>query len=395
MEKRSAILLVLFLALALPWWVLRVMAAPTAVTRYVATTGADSGDCTNAANPCATLTYAVQQTNVGDTVEVASGWYTETDTINILRDVTIRGAGLDKTTVSVPADPNIWRVFLIYGGVTAEISHMTIRNAERSNIYNIGNLTLRHVNVTEGRGVLSGGGIYNVGQLTVEDSYIADNQAIGGSVAAGLLNAGTAVIRRAAFVANEAVDNYGGGLHNQGHLTLENVTFAYNKAKYATAISNSNRFITMTHVTIVDNINSTPASTNASAVLNYGSLAVVNTIIANNLSGTGSANGQCAGPLTSQGHNISSDSSCGFTQPSDMPNTDPQMLGTWVLVTGTPNWISALEFAQSSPALDAADAASCPATDARGVPRPIGSGCDIGAYEFNNYRAFLPAILVP
>nr|BBJ47930.1 hypothetical protein SAVMC3_05590 [Streptomyces avermitilis] len=33
-----------------------------------------------------------------------------------------------------------------------------------------------------------------------------------------------------------------------------------------------------------------------------------------------------------------------------------------------------------SPALDAAD--GCPATDQRGVARPQGTACDIGAYEY-------------
>jgi hypothetical protein len=34
-----------------------------------------------------------------------------------------------------------------------------------------------------------------------------------------------------------------------------------------------------------------------------------------------------------------------------------------------------------SPAIDAGAAAGCPATDARGVLRPAGAGCDIGAFE--------------
>jgi hypothetical protein len=34
-----------------------------------------------------------------------------------------------------------------------------------------------------------------------------------------------------------------------------------------------------------------------------------------------------------------------------------------------------------SPAIDAASAADCPATDQRGVSRPQGTGCDIGSYE--------------
>jgi hypothetical protein len=35
-----------------------------------------------------------------------------------------------------------------------------------------------------------------------------------------------------------------------------------------------------------------------------------------------------------------------------------------------------------SPAIDAADSVSCPATDQRGLPRPYGPACDIGAFEY-------------
>ena len=34
-----------------------------------------------------------------------------------------------------------------------------------------------------------------------------------------------------------------------------------------------------------------------------------------------------------------------------------------------------------SPAIDAGDDSLCPGTDQRGVPRPIGAHCDIGAFE--------------
>ena len=45
-----------------------------------------------------------------------------------------------------------------------------------------------------------------------------------------------------------------------------------------------------------------------------------------------------------------------------------------------------------SSAIDAGDPSFCPATDQRGVVRPIGSGCDIGAYEYEP-RIFLPLII--
>jgi len=50
----------------------------------------------------------------------------------------------------------------------------------------------------------------------------------------------------------------------------------------------------------------------------------------------------------------------------------------------------------ASPAIDAAVLANCPATDQRGVPRPQGPGCDIGAFEVEtvmyNFSGFFPPV---
>lgn len=53
-----------------------VQAAPRTTIRYVATTGSDSGTCTNPAIPCHTIQYAVNQSTTGDTIKVAAGTYT-------------------------------------------------------------------------------------------------------------------------------------------------------------------------------------------------------------------------------------------------------------------------------------------------------------------------------
>ncbi len=44
--------------------------------RYVAPTGTDAGDCTNPAQPCQTIQYAVDQAGDGDEIRVAGGTYT-------------------------------------------------------------------------------------------------------------------------------------------------------------------------------------------------------------------------------------------------------------------------------------------------------------------------------
>ena len=87
----------------------------------------------------------------------------------------------------------------------------------------------------------------------------------------------------------------------------------------------------------------------------------------------------CRGTLTSLGHNlIGDDTGCGFAPVTgDLVNSVP-LLGL-LRDNGGPTFTHAL--LPGSPAIDAGDDARCPSTDQRGVPRPQGAACDIGAYE--------------
>jgi len=98
----------------------------------------------------------------------------------------------------------------------------------------------------------------------------------------------------------------------------------------------------------------------------------VNTILANSLSGS-----NCFGTLTDAGHNISSDASCNFTSAGSLNSTNPNLgpFGNYGGPTAT------IPLLAGSPAIDAGDAAACPAVDQRGISRPYGAGCDIGAFE--------------
>ena len=84
-----------------------------------------------------------------------------------------------------------------------------------------------------------------------------------------------------------------------------------------------------------------------------------------------------AGTITSGGGNIDNDGSCNLTGAGDQSNTDA-LLGP-LADNGGPTLTHAL--GAGSPAIDAAVGSACPAVDQRGVARPQGAGCDVGAYE--------------
>jgi hypothetical protein len=82
---------------------------------------------------------------------------------------------------------------------------------------------------------------------------------------------------------------------------------------------------------------------------------------------------------TSLGHNLTDDTSCDFTATGDLVVADA-MLGPLQDNVGPTETHDLLP---GSPAIDAGSV-NCPPpdTDQRGVVRPQGAGCDIGAVEF-------------
>ena len=200
-----------------------------------------------------------------------------------------------------------------------------------------------------------GGGINNSGVLTLTQSTVAYNAAVGNSDAAcggGLFNGQAASLVNVTVSGNRTVSytgntDSGGGVTNKGTLTLLNATIANNQSTKGGGLENAPSF----------------------------SLAAKNTIVAQNVATATSAN--CLGTVTSQGHNLDGGSTCLFTASGDLSNTNP-LLGP-LADNGGGTWTQALR--SGSPAVDHADNTGCPATDQRGVSRPQGATCDIGAFE--------------
>jgi len=120
-------------------------------------------------------------------------------------------------------------------------------------------------------------------------------------------------------------------------------------------------------------------------VYNEASSTVKNTILANNTSG-----GNCfaSGSLISEGHNLADDNTCAsfFTAIGDLNNSPAGLDSNGLQNNGGSTQTIAL--LPTSAAVDKIPVEDCTTvagmtvtTDQRGVPRPQGAACDIGAYE--------------
>jgi len=215
----------------------------------------------------------------------------------------------------------------------------------------------------------NGAGIWNQGDLTATGILIRGNRhTIGNNGGAGIYNTGTALFSHSAIVANYSEEGAGGVL-NYGNLTLDNVTISGNDAY---GIFNTGA-LDISYSTITDNL---PYQIQGSA----GVVRISNSII------DGAPDyGSCRGVFISNGFNIENfeagyaGDDCNFTQPSDLSNVDPMLLPLSAYDGVTPPF-HALD--PASPAIDSADPGHCSGTDQRGIARPQGSGCDRGAYEW-------------
>ena len=173
---------------------------------------------------------------------------------------------------------------------------------------------------------------------------------------AGVYSSAGGVVRlvNATLSGNTATSTDGGGLHSRGTSVL-------------------------TYTTVAHNTSSTGAGGVQGAIT--GTVMVYNTILAYN----GSAN--CGGSVTSNGYNLDTGDTCGLSASGDITSTDP-LLGP--LTQDGSTWVHPLPV--DSPAVNAGECVLGINIDQRGVPRPVGAGCDVGSYEYGQF-VYLPLVL--
>jgi len=278
---------------------------------------------------------------------------TITDAKTISTNVTLDGGGL----LTISGDSS-YQVFVVNSGIAFTVQNLTIANAYGGGI---------------GGGILNNGG-----KVTVTNSTLRGNVAASGG---GLYNnAGSVTITGSLIGGNKAIDGGGGGLYNfNGTMAVVNSTLSDNNrggtaAFYGGAIDINNGTVTVINSTISGNV----ALFGGGGINNAGTLNLTNSLVVNNTTRYGGSSDLSGNALSVNSHNRTG----AFTfvgGSTTVPGNYSGPTATFALLA-------------SSPAIDAGvclptytdpgtGAIVTVTTDQRGVSRPQGAGCDIGAFE--------------
>ncbi|MBK7176023.1 MAG: hypothetical protein KA362_07045 [Chloroflexi bacterium] len=289
------------------------------------------------------LTLTQGQAAFGGAIQVAAGGY-----------LTLTNSYLSHNTATSVGGG------LYNNGGTAVLSNVTLDNNVANyggGIYNNGPLTLTDVTLVDNTVTSAGGGLYNNQGATLSNVTLATNIAADGGA---ILNSATATlaISNGTLSGNQA--NFGGGLFNNGVATLINATIFGNQT-----IGGGGG--------IIHDSGGVPQ------------LTLINVILAQNTS-PAAANDQCLFYKAPDSfiHSLWSGVSCGTAAiDGNQPNTNALLAPLGFTGTGLPTELTMTHaLLPGSPAEDmgtCADGAS--PTDQRGVDRPQGAGCDVGAVE--------------
>jgi CSLREA domain-containing protein len=241
------------------------------------------------------------------------------------------------------------------------------------------------ININNSSSFLSlGGGISNDGQVTITSSTISNNTAHygGGIYSTGI--EGQATITSSTISGNTA-NGDGGGVYVESGFTATNITNSTISGN--TANDDGGGVFVYSGMTAINIINSTISVNSANyggGIYGQSSFNIGSTILSGNTAVTSGPDCYRAGTLTSLGYNLVgyiNSGSCTFGT-TDITGLNPLL--NPLADNGGPTMTHALQ--AGSPAIDTGNP-SCVGTDQRGAPRPIdgdsneSSYCDIGAFE--------------
>jgi predicted outer membrane repeat protein len=241
----------------------------------------------------------------------------------------------------------------------------------------VSNLRIQDAIFENNRAVSDGGGVYiDGGYPSITGATLRTNEAeSGGGIY--VFRVGNPSLLTNVTIANNSAIN-GGGIYNDnsGSPKLTNVTIANNSAISGGGIYNDDSDSPkLTNVTVSGN----SATINGGGIYNrYSSKPVIqNTILWGNSAPNGAQiynGGSGSVPVISD--SVIQD---GYANGTNIITTDPLLgpLGTYG------GFAETIPLQAYSSAIDTGNDTNCPVTDQRGVVRPQGSHCDIGAYEYD------------
>jgi hypothetical protein len=233
-------------------------------------------------------------------------------------------------------------------------------------------LTLSETTVSNNHATAGGGGAETAGSAVLTNSTVSGNTSAAGgagiSAVAGVTMTGSTVSGNTATA--------GGGGIAASTISATNSTIVGNTAGVAGGGGVTGATVTLDYVTVTQNDAPTGANVVAGILSSFAS------VVAQPQGGGQNCLVTVPG---SQGFNFSDDGSCGFTLTTDHEGAGDPVLGPLANNGGPTETRLPLT---ASPLIDAIPVASCQAdgaagvtTDQRGVTRPQGPGCDIGAVE--------------
>jgi cysteine-rich repeat protein/predicted outer membrane repeat protein len=371
---------VLLAACALLGFMRSANAAIFVVDRTDDTAAPSAQACTAAANDCS-LRGAIIAANANgagaDTITLPAGTYAFTlpsthedeahdGDLDILGNLTLNGAGAKTTIIDGAAIDHVFEIWPAASEPTFPLS-----------------VTIADLSVTGGSGANGGGIRIDAGTIALNRLVIRDNQAeSGGAVYIGTFSP-LVTISRSTLTGNEATSR-GGAVYvssDFSSMTIVNSTLTANGSEdRGGAIYSSGDITDLTLNN--DTITANTTGTSGGGIANDGDVTMRNTLLVENTSTTGDGP-NCDGFINSNGYNIVSNTAdcTGITDGTkhDHVGDDPLLDPLGLKNNGGPTRTIAL--LAGSPAINAGDDASCRPIDQRGLSRPQGAHCDIGAYE--------------
>ena len=315
---------------------------------------------------------AIAAANSGDTITIGAGSYSFN--VEIAKNLTLQGNGPGATILDAG---KLGTAMKVDAGANVTLQGATVQNGGDDNYpttsYGIvvyGNLVVSDSLITGNTiGILNWGGVVQVLRSTISNNLAP----LSGS-GAGILNySGAMTLFNSTVTGNNGYESGGIAIEN-GSVALQNSTVSGNISLEVSNIEVRGGILSLSNSTVVDS--ATPGLFSM-AFLPASQVAMNNTILS---STTGAPN--CVTDITvlSLGHNLSSDSTCGLGDSTDLNNNPSILLGP--LQVNSPGTTATHAPALGSSAIDAGNCSVYGVVeDQRGVTRPQGPACDIGAFE--------------